>query len=419
MFAVLLVLATETLSAQQLKIDDVIPDNSYLNILNWKADSLQLSDFKKKLIILDFWSFSCIACLEAFPKIDSIQREFNKDIQFIAVNNESLESTKKFKDTHPRIYFPDIPYITGDSLLSAYFPRVYVPWNVWIDSSLKVHYITDGYNATRNHISSFINEQYPALNQLKFDSAYFRQNSLLGNSQLAEAIVNYSYLARCIPEWSIGNHYGNEEKNSFRLSQNCSSIIHLLQTAFGEHGKYDFSFPTTWQLDESLLKDLYEIPTEPDKLDSWKKNYCFSYDLVVPASKANEVFRIMQRDLINYFQIKAEIKKKEIECYSLKRIEKTKTIGRGKRSLTNSNNYNYHQESISEIVSSFNNLLLNSHCQTYVIDETGYREKASVSIHQALFDKVIDIDKINLQLKEYNLKLVKKKIIREVLFVSK
>ena len=155
--AVLFILAILSGNCQQLNINDKVPDITLGKILNWKADTLRLLALGKKLIILDFWSFNCLACLQAFPEIDSLQKKFDNDIQFIGVNNESTAMTKKFIENHPQIHFPAIPFVTGDTALSKFFPRAFSPWHVWIDSSLEVRFITDGYNATSSHIRNFLN----------------------------------------------------------------------------------------------------------------------------------------------------------------------------------------------------------------------------------------------------------------------
>ena len=53
-----------------LKIGDKVPDIEFKNIINYKSKTARLSDFKGKLVILDFWGTWCTSCIAAFPKME-------------------------------------------------------------------------------------------------------------------------------------------------------------------------------------------------------------------------------------------------------------------------------------------------------------------------------------------------------------
>ncbi|MGH2645715.1 MAG: hypothetical protein ACRDE2_17320, partial [Chitinophagaceae bacterium] len=53
---------------EPLSIGDTVPDVVFNQMMNYHSKTAQLSDFEnKKLIILDFWSTSCTACIDYFP----------------------------------------------------------------------------------------------------------------------------------------------------------------------------------------------------------------------------------------------------------------------------------------------------------------------------------------------------------------
>lgn len=63
------------------------------SIENEKAVSF--SDFKGKKIIVDFWSSWCIPCLEMFPALNRLKKNFedtNKDVKVISVNLDPIKS---------------------------------------------------------------------------------------------------------------------------------------------------------------------------------------------------------------------------------------------------------------------------------------------------------------------------------------
>src|SRR6516225_5369840 len=82
-----------------LNIGDQVPDLQFQNVLNYKAKTAKLSDFKGKLVILDMWSTSCTACISGFVKMQKLQNEFDGKIQILLVNphtfsNDSEEKVK-------------------------------------------------------------------------------------------------------------------------------------------------------------------------------------------------------------------------------------------------------------------------------------------------------------------------------------
>ena len=75
-FVIVYILWTHvTVFAQPAQTGQTLPDHVYQNVINYQADTLKLSDFKGKLVILDFWGTRCLSCITAFPKMDSLQKK--------------------------------------------------------------------------------------------------------------------------------------------------------------------------------------------------------------------------------------------------------------------------------------------------------------------------------------------------------
>lgn len=62
----------QSTSILPLTIGDKVPDIVLNHVINYKAGDIKLSDFKGKLVILDFWSSWCGACIALFPHMDSL-----------------------------------------------------------------------------------------------------------------------------------------------------------------------------------------------------------------------------------------------------------------------------------------------------------------------------------------------------------
>ena len=80
-----------------LTIGDTVPDITITNVYNYPASTIHLSDLKGKLVILDFWSTWCGACIEAFPKMEKLQKEFGDQLQVILVNTYEGDTIQRVK----------------------------------------------------------------------------------------------------------------------------------------------------------------------------------------------------------------------------------------------------------------------------------------------------------------------------------
>src|SRR5690606_15427351 len=72
-----------------LTIGDTVPDMVFENMINYGAEKAQLSDFRGKAVILDFWSRGCLACIKAFPKMQDLQKQFEGKLQILLVTRDS------------------------------------------------------------------------------------------------------------------------------------------------------------------------------------------------------------------------------------------------------------------------------------------------------------------------------------------
>ncbi len=57
-------------------------------------DSLRLSGFRGKVVMLDFWYMSCMPCIQAFPHLDSLYRRF-RDSGFVVLGIDSHDERRK------------------------------------------------------------------------------------------------------------------------------------------------------------------------------------------------------------------------------------------------------------------------------------------------------------------------------------
>ena len=146
-----------------LMVGNTVPDIAFNHVTNYKTTTARLSDFKGKLIILDFWATTCMSCIYHIPACDSLQIAFNKRIQILLVNplisRDSLSRVNRMlhllqsRKGH-RVALPVILY---DEAAYALFPFHYLPHYVWIGSDGIVKAITGADELNAKNISALLN----------------------------------------------------------------------------------------------------------------------------------------------------------------------------------------------------------------------------------------------------------------------
>jgi cytochrome c biogenesis protein CcmG/thiol:disulfide interchange protein DsbE len=63
--------------------DNPAPDFSLITL---EGDSVKLSDYAGKIVILDFWATWCPPCRKGIPDLISIQNEFENDVTVIGIS---------------------------------------------------------------------------------------------------------------------------------------------------------------------------------------------------------------------------------------------------------------------------------------------------------------------------------------------
>ena len=147
---------------KSLEIGDKMPDVQISNIMNWKSKTAKISDFKGKLIILDFWNSFCAGCIAGFPKLDSLQRQFKGRLQVFLVNPaNSHETERSMKIVIDRMNsWSDrrftLPIVFRDTSLSQNFKYYGVPYGVWIGPDGNIVAIPDKSELTPENIAKVL-----------------------------------------------------------------------------------------------------------------------------------------------------------------------------------------------------------------------------------------------------------------------
>lgn len=98
---------------------------------DWDGNEVQLSDFRGKTVLIDFWETWCGPCLNAMPALDKLMDDYPDDFVVIAVSpgwSDTEEVVRRFIDEHDY----DFVYVRDEKLATALEIRG-IPYKVYID----------------------------------------------------------------------------------------------------------------------------------------------------------------------------------------------------------------------------------------------------------------------------------------------
>ena len=80
----------------KIQIGETCPNVELSQIINFKTNHANISDFSGRLLILDFWATWCAPCVSMIPVTDSLQKEFEGKIQILPVTDQDASTVTSF-----------------------------------------------------------------------------------------------------------------------------------------------------------------------------------------------------------------------------------------------------------------------------------------------------------------------------------
>jgi thiol-disulfide isomerase/thioredoxin len=368
-----------------LKVGDTMPDIPLGKVINNYTEKTKFSDFKGKLLILDFWGTNCTSCIEGFPKMEKLQEQFGNQIQIILVNKyETIDEIEHIFKTRNEIVqksgrgsiykLPKLPIIVLDKklpdtnpedvmkafkrssnyVIDTLFPIRGIPHHVWIDGHGVIRVRGGSETTHARKIKELLggkeffskNDDNTTIRVLDGNWPYFK---IVGH--IKDVPVKLSSFVTPFNNQYAANSGGysrniidsgnQTRRNTFinwevlriyyfgpfaKFFQNAGKNIFLSPPNAFAYKLFDLQVKDTLRYTTSFVRNQFSHLTDWDDIRS---KIC--YEQIVPVNMSeDERLNMMLLDLNRYLkqEYSAEVKKekKRILCYVLKRTSEKDKI---------------------------------------------------------------------------------------------
>ena len=327
-----------TISIKALKIGDEVPNISLGEIIGAPYKRASISDFKNRLLILDFWSTFCKSCINQFPKMAALQEKFRDRITILPVGFNFTDSNggdiRKYvhsvMGTKKELKLPTAIQRTTDSVLGSLFPSIGLPWEIWIKDG-RVIGITDHLAVTESNIRNIIEERNTKLvdrSQLRsFDwSLPFIINSKInGNTNGAFGSAFSRFIENILPPNGTGF---SPDTSQIRFVVVNRTFYYYYWLAYkdsiqglSEGGKRVIIEPIGKAPYEDGLAD--PATMDAGEYEKYRNENLFSYEVILSSKYSKVEFKsILISDLDRFFKVKSCVENRSMKCFALIRNTK-------------------------------------------------------------------------------------------------
>ncbi|VTP91475.1 TlpA family protein disulfide reductase [Sphingobacterium daejeonense] len=310
-------------SITPLNIGDPIPDalwNTPLQVVNHPEgkETITLSEYKDKLIILDFWATWCGTCVASLPRLHELEKEFKDDVIILPVTDQKANDITAFLKKNTVLSPLNIFSVTNDNTYKFHFPYTMLPHEVWISKSGEIQAITHSSDVTKENITLALKGEANSIAQKKDNLTYDDTLPLLLNNNGADAdfFVNRSIITPLIKGIPTLNSQSkvNDKDSTFRVLSTNASVRRMYTLAFKEL--------RTMPLNRTKLE--LQEPFSVSQKRFLKDLYC--YEWIAQISALKYFPQKIKADLNYHFGINGRMEKRNTKCYAIQIIGKTTII---------------------------------------------------------------------------------------------
>ncbi len=178
------------------------------------SEPLKISDLKGKVVLVDFWTYSCINCIRTLPYLNSWQEKYSdKGLAIIGVHSPEFDFEKDLSNVRKAVEKYGIKYpvaLDNDHATWSAFRNNYWPHKYLIDINGKIRYDhigEGGYDKTEQAIQELLKERAGKMRQ---------KVAIPEEASSPEKVVGVNFTSIATPEIYLGYQFarsniGNDE----------------------------------------------------------------------------------------------------------------------------------------------------------------------------------------------------------------
>jgi thiol-disulfide isomerase/thioredoxin len=289
-------------------------------IQNFNKTKANLNDFRGKWLVLDWWTRFCATCVESFPKVNALQKEFGDKVQFLYIsytgNNGNSAIREIYSQAKQKLNLM-VPF-AFDSTLYQKYNLWTTPYVVVIDPKGIVRGITIGLNS--QNVRDFIAGKQPVLwRAYRRDESETAYNERLPFLTYDNGGSDTDFVFRSlISKWAVGKPiatvWSSDQSKVEILGHSLESLIFWA---------FEHNFLWGWQ-DARYGKFYPRAVLELKDSSFFKQNYetgegVYNYSLIIKKDSINKEYvkHLMQKDIESYFDISISVEFRKMPYWKL------------------------------------------------------------------------------------------------------
>ncbi len=274
------------------------PAITFDHIINSTRPSASLSDYRGKVVVLDFWATWCGPCVASLPKLQSLQEKFGDAIRVVTISNEGQDRLERFLEKRPMT----LPVVLDrDRVLAGHFPHRMIPHTVLIDGEGVIRVIANSSQISESVIRAVLDGKQVDVPE-KRDAMDFDPSKPLSGDANATYQVTLRPYQEGLPGFS--NPRGGEPYTGRRIIAVNLALKTLYEIAY--------QFPWTTRT---------VITSKDNSVFEWSRENAWCFEVIVPEALGEERFGIMREQLDLYFGYEAQVERRNSKVRVLKRIQ--------------------------------------------------------------------------------------------------
>lgn len=400
-------------TAKGIKVGQRVPDVVLSGLHNYRdkqgkaVSSARLSDFRGKLLILDFWATWCSPCVAMIPKMDSLQMLFGDKVQFLSVSyqkdSEVLPFIENLEKRAGKHY--GLPMLNGDQVLRGMFPHVYLPHYVWIDAQGVVRAMTEFKDVNAATIERMLSGGVELVQKRDQKISFDNKRPLLinGNGGDGSTMRYHAVFTGYIQGLQSSlNRTSPGAKGPRKITAKNCSMLQLMRFAHeDDKRRLGWNRTVVETADAAALRS----SAMGAAYEEWLAKNGFCYELWLPKEMGISMYDYMKEDLRRVFPAyRAAIEIRTVKCLVLKRTSMVdKLTSKGGQAIFDirGDGARLRNASLMGLVMRLDNFYM-QHSTYPLVDGTGIKGRVDLDIQANLSD----LGTVNIALARYDVSFV-------------